>query len=324
MLVQQAAPSSSGSSAGNAVEQALLAGGLMQQEVQQLQAEAPEAYEALQCDPEGPALAKLLAVVQRGRDGMGAYTRGRPSVPLSEVCCRLVDLRVSGGLTPAELAVLLKKWHVPNSLPGVLVPTAETASLAIEVLQQQLSNLFCKLGRALHISPTLLSQQIGACLNQLKRYGFTPELLDERVSAFSVLGLVRSKPTAFTYDLTTPYHQETIRSFCALFGETPKKFMLRHPTYAFRSLGVIECRATFMQAAGPPHAGNPSYVKLGEERFEGFLSELGLDTAAYYRHCAQWERSPGAQEVERLKAESERLERGWEATAEGELEDQSE
>eukprot|EP00887_Chlorella_sp_A99_P004425 scaffold30.g4425.t1 len=292
----------------DAAERELLRpGDLTQQEVRQLQAEAPEAYAALQRDPEGEAAGR-----------------------------------------------------------------AETASLAIEVLRQRLPNLWQQLDKALQSCETLLSRDIGARLDQLEGYGFTPEQLGERVfsnptrvrilsagwetlerrlrymegllqgdssvviavcnqapnilsvsqdmlehnrqycvgldiSAEEIAGLVRSKPTAFVCDLTTPYRQETIRSFCALFGETPKKFMLAHPGYARQNLARIECRVAFLRKTGHEAADRMGWIATSDERF---IKQLRLDAAAYQRHCEEWQCSDRALELRRLREDSKRRESG--------------
>eukprot|EP00887_Chlorella_sp_A99_P004459 scaffold30.g4459.t1 len=311
-LVWHVHASSSSSSAGDVVERALLEGGLTQQEVQQLQAGAPEAYAALQHDPEGPVLARLLAGVQRARDGVREF--GFPVVPLPEVCRRLVNLPVNGGLTAAELAPLLKTRRQGHSLPRVLEAPVEVASATIEVLRQRLPNLWCQLGRALQCADTLLNKDIGARLDALEamtlldRLSYMEGLLQgdrsvviracnqapaflrvsrdllERnnqyclslgMSAAEVAELARDKPTAFIRDITDPYRQELIRLFGRLFGETPREFMQKHPTYAIHDLSRIECRVAFLEKVGHTSARSTGCICMESILVQHFLFARG-------------------------------------------------
>eukprot|EP00887_Chlorella_sp_A99_P004447 scaffold30.g4447.t1 len=293
---------------------------------------------------------------------MGAYSR--PTVPLPEICQRLVNLRVCGGLTAAELAPLLKTRQPGHSLPRVLVPTIETTNAAIEVLRQRLPNLWRQLGRALQSYDTLLRHDIGARLDVLEGCGFTglqlqdiledmslirllnnaPQTLLDRLAymdgllqgdrsvviracnqapvflgvsrdllernnqyclslgmpAAEIAGLVRERPSGFAYDLTDPHRREVIRSFGRLFDETPQEFMEKHPTYAARDLSRIECRVTFLREQGHEAGAMTGWIPFTDKRF---IRQLGLDAAAYKRHCEEWEDSERALELRRLEAE---------------------
>eukprot|EP00887_Chlorella_sp_A99_P004455 scaffold30.g4455.t1 len=126
------------------------------------------------------------------------------------------------------------------------------------------------------------------------------------MSAEEIADLVRERPSAFAFDLTTPYRREVIRSFGRLFGETPLEFMQKHPTYAARDLSRIECRVAFLHEQGHGAAACNGWVSWPDTRF---IKQLGLDAAAYQRHCAEWEGSERALELQRLRAEVRRRER---------------
>eukprot|EP00887_Chlorella_sp_A99_P004452 scaffold30.g4452.t1 len=135
------------------------------------------------------------------------------------------------------------------------------------------------------------------------------------MSAAEIAELVRSKATAFAFNLTTPYRREVIRSFGRLFSETPREFMLKHPTYATQDLSRIECRVAFLRGVGHVAGWKTYWIIYPDRRF---IRQLGLDAVAYQRHCEEWEGSERAQELRRLRAECKR--RGREGAAEGELE----
>eukprot|EP00887_Chlorella_sp_A99_P004462 scaffold30.g4462.t1 len=136
------------------------------------------------------------------------------------------------------------------------------------------------------------------------------------MSAEEIAELVRSKPTAFAFNLTTPYRREVIRSFGRLFGETPQEFVRLHPTYATQDLSRIECRVAFLRGAGHEAVGKTYWVCHPDGRF---IRQLRLDATAYKRHCEEWQDSERAQDLRRLRAEARRRER--EEAAESEFEE---
>eukprot|EP00887_Chlorella_sp_A99_P004463 scaffold30.g4463.t1 len=224
---------------------------------------APEAYAALQRDPEGPALLRLLAGVQRGRDGVHGV--GFPIVPLCKVCRRLVNLRVNGGLTAAELEPLLKKRYRGHSLPRVLRSTVEKTNAAIEVLQQRLPNLWQRLGKALQVCDTLLDKDIAVHLDALAGYGFPRGQLD---CMFGVIACVRLLNVAPQTLLDRLAYMEGL-----LQGDRSVVLRACQQAYGFLNVsqGMLERNSQYCLSLGMSAAEVAALVR---ERPSGFIHDL--------------------------------------------------